>query len=195
MAVSYNRLWKLLIDKTMSKADLRKAAGLAPNTMTKLRRDEPVALQVLEKICSTLNSDLGLLEAFGVLRFKSLGGSNSQIYINVRETKNMQIVRDTPNRYRNKLLELINDRHHQSVEMLQYLFHGKFESAEIWEHLENYFLGIMPPALSNDSNSITIDDETAANLAIQLCVGENLQDDYENWALVGELFDNPVLFE
>ena len=77
MAVSYNRLWKLLIDKTMSKADLRKAAGLAPNTMTKLRRDEPVALQVLEKICSTLNSDLGLLEAFGVLRFKSLGGSNS----------------------------------------------------------------------------------------------------------------------
>ena len=42
MAVSYNRLWKLLIDKKMSKADLRKAAGLAPNTMTKLRRDEPV---------------------------------------------------------------------------------------------------------------------------------------------------------
>lgn len=145
--------------------------------------------------CKEITTVLGLLEAFGVLRFKSLGGSNSQIYINVRETKNMQIVRDTPNRYRNKLLELINDRHHQSVEMLQYLFHGKFESAEIWEHLENYFLGIMPPALSNDSNSITIDDETAANLAIQLCVGENLQDDYENWALVGELFDNPGLFE
>lgn len=59
MAVSYNRLWKLLIDKKMSKADLRKAADLAPNTMTKLRRDEPVALQVLEKICSTLNSDFG----------------------------------------------------------------------------------------------------------------------------------------
>lgn len=59
MAVSYNRLWKLLIDKKMSKADLRKAAGLASNTMTKLRRDEPVALQVLEKICSTLNSDFG----------------------------------------------------------------------------------------------------------------------------------------
>ena len=44
MAVSYNRLWKLLIDRKMSKADLRKAAGLAPNTMTKLRRDEPVNL-------------------------------------------------------------------------------------------------------------------------------------------------------
>ena len=59
MAISYNRLWKLLIDKKMSKADLRKAAGLAPNTMTKLRRDEPVAMVVLEKICDTLDTDFG----------------------------------------------------------------------------------------------------------------------------------------
>ena len=59
MAVSYNRLWKLLVDKKMSKADLRKAARLAPNTMTKLRRDEPVAMTVLDKICETLNTDFG----------------------------------------------------------------------------------------------------------------------------------------
>ena len=59
MAISYNRLWKLLIDKKMSKSDLRKAAGLAPNTMTKLRRDEPVAMVVLEKICATLDTDFG----------------------------------------------------------------------------------------------------------------------------------------
>ena len=59
MAVSYNILWKLLIDRKMSKADLRKAAGLAPNTMTKLRRDEPVAMLVLEKICATLDTDFG----------------------------------------------------------------------------------------------------------------------------------------
>lgn len=59
MAVSYNRLWKLLIDRKMSKADLRKQAGLAPNTMTKLRRDEPVAMVVLEKICATLDTDFG----------------------------------------------------------------------------------------------------------------------------------------
>ena len=59
MAVSYNRLWKLLVDKKMSKADLRKIAGLAPNTMTKLRRDEPVAMTVLDKICETLNTDYG----------------------------------------------------------------------------------------------------------------------------------------
>ena len=42
MATSYNKLWKLLVDKKMSKADLRKASGVSPNTMTKLRRDEPV---------------------------------------------------------------------------------------------------------------------------------------------------------
>ena len=47
MAISYNKMWKLLIDKKMSHADLRKAANIAPNTMTKLRRDEPVNLAVL----------------------------------------------------------------------------------------------------------------------------------------------------
>lgn len=59
MAVSYNRLWKLLIDKKMSKADLRKAAGLAPNTMTKLRRDQEVSLAVLGRICTTLCVNIG----------------------------------------------------------------------------------------------------------------------------------------
>ena len=59
MAVSYNKLWKLLVDKKMSKADLRKAAGLAPNTMTKLRRDEMVAMTVLDRICFTLDADFG----------------------------------------------------------------------------------------------------------------------------------------
>jgi DNA-binding Xre family transcriptional regulator len=64
MAVSYNKLWKLLIDKKMSKADLRKTADLAPNTMTKLRRDEPVAMVVLEKICSSLEVDFGDIMQF-----------------------------------------------------------------------------------------------------------------------------------
>ncbi len=59
MAVSYNKLWKLLVDKKMSKADLRKAAGIAPNTMTKLRRDEEVSLAILGKICVTLDANIG----------------------------------------------------------------------------------------------------------------------------------------
>jgi DNA-binding Xre family transcriptional regulator len=64
MAVSYNKLWKLLVDKKMSKADLRRAADLAPNTMTKLRRDEPVAMIVLEKICAALQADFGEIMSY-----------------------------------------------------------------------------------------------------------------------------------
>lgn len=59
MAVSYNKLWKLLVDKKMSKADLRKAAGIAPNTMTKLRRDEEVTLTILGRICAVLQVNIG----------------------------------------------------------------------------------------------------------------------------------------
>ena len=59
MAVSYNKLWKLLIDRKMSKADLRRAAGIAPNTMTKLNRDEEVTLETLGKICAILNVNIG----------------------------------------------------------------------------------------------------------------------------------------
>ena len=59
IAISNDKLWKLLIDRKMSKADLRKATGIAPNTMTKLRRDEEVTLTVLGKICKYLNVDYG----------------------------------------------------------------------------------------------------------------------------------------
>lgn len=54
-ALSYNRVRKLLVDKKMSKADLRKVADIAPNTMTKLRRGEPVNLPILSRICQELN--------------------------------------------------------------------------------------------------------------------------------------------
>ena len=59
MAVSYNKLWKLLVNKKMSKADLRKAANIAPNTMTKLRRDEEVSLTILGRICAVLGANIG----------------------------------------------------------------------------------------------------------------------------------------
>lgn len=59
MAVSYNKLWKLLIDKKISKAELRRMTGISPNTMTKLNRDEEVTLSVLSKICESLKTDIG----------------------------------------------------------------------------------------------------------------------------------------
>lgn len=58
MSISYNRLWKLLVDKKMSKADLRRAAEISPNTMTKLRRDEEVSMSVLKRICEYLECNI-----------------------------------------------------------------------------------------------------------------------------------------
>lgn len=59
MTISYKRLWKLLIDKDMTAVELREKTGIAPNTMTKLRRDEEVSLAVLIKICKVLNANIG----------------------------------------------------------------------------------------------------------------------------------------
>ena len=59
MRVSYKKLWKLLVDLDMSKSDLRKATGLATGTMTKLRRNEEVALSVLLRICEYLDCNIG----------------------------------------------------------------------------------------------------------------------------------------
>lgn len=59
MDISYKKLWKLLIDKDMTAVELRQATGIAPNTMTKLRRDEEVSLSVLVKICTVLNANIG----------------------------------------------------------------------------------------------------------------------------------------
>lgn len=59
MAISYNKLWKLLIDLKISQSNLRKEAEIAPNTMTKLRRDEAVNLAILGKICEVLDCDFG----------------------------------------------------------------------------------------------------------------------------------------
>lgn len=59
MSISYNRLWKLLIDKKMSSSELRKLANIAPNTMTRMKKDQEVSLQVLERICVVLGADIG----------------------------------------------------------------------------------------------------------------------------------------
>ena len=52
-------LAKNIIDKKMSTADLRKKADIAPNTLTRMKKDQEVTVQVLEKICKVLDSDFG----------------------------------------------------------------------------------------------------------------------------------------
>ena len=59
MSISYNKLWKLLIDKKMSASELRKNAEIAPNTMTRMRKDQDVSLAVRGRICDGLECDFG----------------------------------------------------------------------------------------------------------------------------------------
>ena len=55
MKRSYNKLWKLLIDRKMNKTQLRGAAKITSNAMAKLGKDESVPVETLEKICRVLN--------------------------------------------------------------------------------------------------------------------------------------------
>lgn len=58
MDVSYNKLWKLMIDKGMNKSDLRKLTGIGTNTLAKLSKNQAVSMEVLMKICLKLECDI-----------------------------------------------------------------------------------------------------------------------------------------
>ena len=59
MAISYNKLWKLLIDKKMNKTELRDKVGMSSSTLAKLSKDQEVSMPVLERICKELKCDVG----------------------------------------------------------------------------------------------------------------------------------------
>lgn len=59
LMISYNKLWKLLIDKGMKKSDLREITGISTSSLAKLGRNEPVSLTILLKICNELECDIG----------------------------------------------------------------------------------------------------------------------------------------
>lgn len=58
MGVSYNKLWKMLIDKNISKTELTHLAGITTNAMAKLGRNEDVRVNTLEKLCTSLDCKL-----------------------------------------------------------------------------------------------------------------------------------------
>jgi len=58
VAISYKKLWKLLIDKDMLKKDLQKKAGISSASITKLGKNENVNTGILEKICKALDCDI-----------------------------------------------------------------------------------------------------------------------------------------
>lgn len=59
MKVSYDKLWKLLIDKKMNRTDLKNASSVSFNVLAKMNRNEFVSLESLGKICFTLHCDIG----------------------------------------------------------------------------------------------------------------------------------------
>ena len=58
MAVNYNKLWKMMIDKNMSKTELTHLAGISTNAMAKLGKNEDVRVIILEKLCPSLDCKL-----------------------------------------------------------------------------------------------------------------------------------------
>ena len=58
VSISYNKLWKLLIDKHINKTELRKAAGISTNVIAKLGKNDPVSMETLAKICTALKCDI-----------------------------------------------------------------------------------------------------------------------------------------
>ena len=58
MAICYNKLWKLLIDRKMKKKDLLEQAGISRGTLTKLNKDENVSTETLVRICTALKCDI-----------------------------------------------------------------------------------------------------------------------------------------
>lgn len=64
MAVSYNGLWKLLIDKEMYKKDLGEKLGISSATLAKMGKGETVSMEVLQKICEYMDCDIGDIVSF-----------------------------------------------------------------------------------------------------------------------------------
>lgn len=58
MDVSYNKLWKLIIDRGINKSELRALTGIGTNTLAKLSKNQPVSMEVLLKICTRLDCDI-----------------------------------------------------------------------------------------------------------------------------------------
>lgn len=59
MAISYNKLWKLLIDKNLKRTEMAQRAGITGNVLGRLSRNEPVSMGSIEKICILLECNVG----------------------------------------------------------------------------------------------------------------------------------------
>ena len=65
MTLNYDNLWKLLIDRKMTKTEMRKAAGISSVTLAKMSKGRPVGATVIEKICRAMECDAGRIVGYG----------------------------------------------------------------------------------------------------------------------------------
>ena len=65
MSISYDKLWKLLIDKKMNRTELKETAGISFNVLAKLGKGETVSMESMQKICKALSCDIADVMEFG----------------------------------------------------------------------------------------------------------------------------------
>lgn len=85
-----------------------------------------------------LTPALGVLEELALLHFALLGGSNSRLYLYVNQTLELA----DRGFYRNHLLDRIAQRHTDAVRLMSWLFTSGFSSKQLWDRIEEYFLGL-----------------------------------------------------
>ena len=92
MPISYNKLWKLMIDHNMNKTQLRMAAGLSTNVIAKLSKNDIVSMETLLRICKTFHCDVGdiveVIEDSDQLRIEEYQFGNEQRQLRVAEKAN-----------------------------------------------------------------------------------------------------------
>ena len=87
-----------------------------------------------------LTPALGVLEELDLLHFALLGGSNSRLYLYINQTQTLELA--DRGFYRNHLLERIAQRHTDAVRLMSWLFTSGFSSEQLWDRIEEYFLGL-----------------------------------------------------
>ena len=112
--------------------------------LSKRADNELYIVNINEYEVKEVSTILGILEALDVLTFKMLGGANSQLYIYINQYRYLKEIVNDPKSYKNRLMEMIAQRHNLSVKMLTYIYENDFSSDKIWDILEDYFLGKIP---------------------------------------------------
>lgn len=117
MAITYKKLWKLMIDKGINKSTLCEKAKISPGTMAKMSKDEPVTLVILEKLCETLNCNIGDI-------VDRIDQDTSTFQIESKEVFDMNVIK----------LKLINELNYSEFESEEFIEDAK----KMDESLRNY---------------------------------------------------------